>query len=234
MDTLRSFAARYPEDELWLLMGTDALAGLGGWKSPKRIVRLARIAAFYREPYTGKGLSNPPVSGLPDRLEVFDAGSVTIRRRICGRAQVRIECRAVGTGSGCGVHYEAGSLRFRGGAALKRQLSARDKVREGLTAALDKKAAAILVFNLTELTTMADYFVLSTASSDRQARAIADASRRPWQTSLRRRVFDGQLVLMDYGDVVFHVFQEDARRFYALERLWGDAENETGRFAASL
>jgi ribosome-associated protein len=38
---------------------------------------------------------------------------------------------------------------------------------------------------------------------------------------------------MDYGDVVFHIFQEEARRFYALERLWGDAENETGRFAAS-
>jgi ribosome-associated protein len=37
---------------------------------------------------------------------------------------------------------------------------------------------------------------------------------------------------MDYGDVVFHVFQEEARRFYALERLWGDATNETGRFAA--
>ena len=38
---------------------------------------------------------------------------------------------------------------------------------------------------------------------------------------------------MDYGDVVFHIFQEEARRFYALERLWGDAQNETGRFAAS-
>ncbi|HEV8268874.1 MAG TPA: RsfS/YbeB/iojap family protein, partial [Thermoanaerobaculia bacterium] len=40
-------------------------------------------------------------------------------------------------------------------------------------------------------------------------------------------------ILMDYGDVVFHIFQEEARRFYALERLWGDAENETGRFASS-
>jgi ribosomal silencing factor RsfS len=40
-------------------------------------------------------------------------------------------------------------------------------------------------------------------------------------------------ILMDYGDVVFHVFQEEARRFYALERLWGDAPNETGVFAGS-
>jgi len=48
-----------------------------------------------------------------------------------------------------------------------KDLSARDKVRDGLSAALDKKASAVLVFNLTELTSMADYFVLSTAGSDR-------------------------------------------------------------------
>ena len=58
---------------------------------------------------------------------------------------------------------------------MKERLSSRDKVREGLSAALDRKASAVLVFNLTELTTMADYFVLSTANNDRQARAIADA-----------------------------------------------------------
>ena len=115
------------------------------------------------------------------------------------------------------------------------QLSARDKVREGLSAALDKKAAAVLVFNLTELTTMADYFVLSTAASDRQARAIADAIIEAVGSPLS---IEGHAVanwiLMDYGDVVFHVFQEEARRFYALERLWGDAENETGRFERPL
>ena len=55
--------------------------------------------------------------------------------------------------------------------------TSQEKVREGLTAALDRKAAAVLVFNLTELTTLADYFVLTTANSDRQARAIADRSR---------------------------------------------------------
>jgi len=113
-------------------------------------------------------------------------------------------------------------------------LSAKEKVREGLTAALDRKAAAILVFNLTELTTMADYFVLSTAGSDRQARAIADAIvEKLGSPSSVEGLERANWILMDYGDVVFHIFQEEARRFYALERLWGDAENETGRFAAS-
>ena len=117
---------------------------------------------------------------------------------------------------------------------MRRQLSARDKVREGLTAALDKKAAAILVFNLTELTTMADYFVLSTASSDRQARAIADAITEALGGPLAvEGLSTARWILLDYGDVVFHVFQEEARKYYALERLWGNAENETGRFATS-
>ena len=112
--------------------------------------------------------------------------------------------------------------------------TSQDKVREGLTAALDRKASAVLVFNLTELTTMADYFVLSTANSDRQARAIADSIVERIGPPLSVEGHQtATWILMDYGDVVFHIFQEEARRFYALERLWGDAQNETGRFAAS-
>jgi ribosome-associated protein len=117
---------------------------------------------------------------------------------------------------------------------LTAPLSARDKVREGLSAALDKKAAAVLVFNLTDLTTMADYFVLSTASSDRQARSISDAITEALGPALSvEGLAPASWILMDYGDVVFHIFQAEARKFYALERLWGDAPNETGRFATS-
>ncbi|HEY6146787.1 MAG TPA: ribosome silencing factor [Thermoanaerobaculia bacterium] len=109
-----------------------------------------------------------------------------------------------------------------------KELSSRDRVRDGLSAALDKKAAAVLVFNLTELTTMADYFVLSTAASDRQARAISDAITEALGPAISvEGLENANWILMDYGDVVFHVFQEEARRFYALERLWGDAANET-------
>ena len=114
---------------------------------------------------------------------------------------------------------------------MKPGFSSQDKVREGLTAALDRKAAAVLVFNLTELTTMADYFVLSTARSDRQARAIADAiAEKLGPATSVEGMAAANWILMDYGDVVFHVFQEEARKFYALERLWGDAPNETGIF----
>jgi nicotinate-nucleotide adenylyltransferase len=78
VDTLRALSARLLHDELWLLMGTDTLAGLARWKEPGEILSLARIAAFYRDPYRGAGLVLPDVAGLADRLEVFDAGSVRI------------------------------------------------------------------------------------------------------------------------------------------------------------
>jgi nicotinate (nicotinamide) nucleotide adenylyltransferase len=78
VDTLRGFSRRFPGDELWLLMGTDSLATFDRWREPEEIVRLARIAAFHREPFVGDSLAVPAVPGLSGRLEVFDAGSVRI------------------------------------------------------------------------------------------------------------------------------------------------------------
>ena len=78
VDSLRAISVRHPADELWLLMGTDTLAGFARWKEPEEILRLARIAAFEREPFVGKNVTVPELPGLSDRLTVFDAGSVRI------------------------------------------------------------------------------------------------------------------------------------------------------------
>ena len=78
IDTLRAVAARHPDDELWLLMGTDILAGFDRWREPEAILSIARIAAFQREPFAGANVRVPSVPGLVDRLSVFDAGSVKI------------------------------------------------------------------------------------------------------------------------------------------------------------
>ena len=78
VDTLRTVAARHPQDELWLLMGTDTLAGFARWKDTSEILRLARIAAFWREPFVGEGLRIPEAASVSDRLSVFDGGSVRI------------------------------------------------------------------------------------------------------------------------------------------------------------
>jgi nicotinate-nucleotide adenylyltransferase len=78
IETLRAIRARHPEDELWLLMGTDILAGFARWKSPEEILKIARVAAFHREPYIDERIVVPDVPGLRDRLSLFDAGSVRI------------------------------------------------------------------------------------------------------------------------------------------------------------
>ncbi len=104
----------------------------------------------------------------------------------------------------------------------------------------EKKASDIVVLNLKNLkNAVADYFVICSASSDTQIEAIARSveeevekitGQNPWQTEGR---MNREWVLLDYVDVVVHVFLRDRRQFYALEELWGDAdityveENET-------
>jgi nicotinate-nucleotide adenylyltransferase len=78
VDTLRTLSAQFLKDELWLLMGTEALAAFGRWREPEEIVHLARIAAFHREPFVGDRLHVPDVANLRNRLEVFDGGSFKI------------------------------------------------------------------------------------------------------------------------------------------------------------
>ncbi len=95
-------------------------------------------------------------------------------------------------------------------------------------AGLDKKAEQVLLLDVRGLTSYADYFVLMTADSDRQAGAIADAldERLKEQGATKVGVEgyeSGRWILVDYGDVVAHVFNREARGFYDLEGLWADA-----------
>lgn len=97
--------------------------------------------------------------------------------------------------------------------------------------ALDsKKGQDIQVLKTGDLTTLADYFVLCTATSSTQIKALADACEKalkeqgepPHHIEGHR---DGTWVLMDFSVVVVHIFNDEARKFYDLERLWQDAEN---------
>jgi ribosome-associated protein len=106
------------------------------------------------------------------------------------------------------------------------------RVREAVAAAEDRKALDLKVLHLQQVSDFTDYFLICSGSSERQVQAIADAVQerlrangvRPLHVEGYNR---GQWVLLDYGDLVVHVFQEEPRRFYALERLWGDAPDVT-------
>ena len=94
--------------------------------------------------------------------------------------------------------------------------------------AADKKANRPVLLDLTRLSIMTDYFMIASAQSRVQATAIADHIEH----ELKQRgvlplgkEFDpsGKWLLLDYGSVIVHIFQEEARQFYNLERLWGEA-----------
>ena len=95
-------------------------------------------------------------------------------------------------------------------------------------AALDKKAESLVVLDLQGLSGVADYFLLCSARSPAHLDTIADAVHAAVKargTRLRHREGTAQSgwLILDCGDVVVHVFLEETRAFYALERLWGDA-----------
>jgi ribosome-associated protein len=95
-------------------------------------------------------------------------------------------------------------------------------------AASDKKAEDILVLNISEVSTIADLFVICTARGERQAQAIADGivekAKAAEQQPFGVEGYDGgRWILIDLSDVVVHVFVPEERELYRLERLWGDA-----------
>jgi len=97
--------------------------------------------------------------------------------------------------------------------------------------ALEQKATEVKIFDVSQLTSVADFFVICTGSVDTHARAIfehiveelRDEDIRPWHVEGRERY---QWVLVDFIDVVVHIFQPETREYYGLERLWGDAKIE--------
>ena len=94
----------------------------------------------------------------------------------------------------------------------------------------DKKGKEIRVLEIAELTTLADYFVLATGSSNTQINALVDnvekvLTEEAGEEPLHREGYrGGTWVLLDYGCIAIHVFNQEAREFYGLERLWQDGK----------
>jgi ribosome-associated protein len=102
------------------------------------------------------------------------------------------------------------------------------KTRLCATAADSKKAADIVVLDIQPLSAMADHFLICSGSSERQVKAIADAIEeeliKQGEKPLGMEGYgEGNWILIDCADLIVHVFNEDTRRFYDLERLWGRA-----------
>lgn len=97
--------------------------------------------------------------------------------------------------------------------------------------ALDKKGFDVKILKLRNISSVCDFFVIVSGEADVHVRAIARAideglSVRGYRPYHREGLETGNWVLFDYIDVVVHIFREPTRRFYALEKLWGDAPIE--------
>jgi len=100
-----------------------------------------------------------------------------------------------------------------------------------LRAALSKKALNPILIRLTGLTTVADYFLIVSATSGRHVKAVADAVLMDARKHRLARISaegtqEGNWALLDYGDVVVHIFRKPVREFYDLEGLWIEAPRE--------
>ena len=93
----------------------------------------------------------------------------------------------------------------------------------------DKKAKDIQILKTDKVTVLADYFILSTANSTTHSKTLADETDKilsqAGEEPLRREGYrSGGWTLLDFGCVIVHIFSEEMREFYSLDRLWSDAE----------
>lgn len=109
-----------------------------------------------------------------------------------------------------------------------------DRVRTAANALLDRKGIDLKVLHLEPVSDFADYFILVSGASERQVKALAEGVDEALRAErLRPRHVEGlanaHWVLLDYGDFLVHIFSQEQRDFYALDRLWSDADDVTGK-----
>jgi len=111
----------------------------------------------------------------------------------------------------------------------EKPLESKEKALEAAKASLDKKAKDVLILDLQGLTTITDFFVICSGESTTQVKAIVEQIKERFDTAgIKPLGIEGlsysHWVLMDYGDVIIHIFEGETRSFYELEKLWIDAK----------
>jgi len=101
--------------------------------------------------------------------------------------------------------------------------------RVAVDVAADKKAFDILLLNIQEVSSIADYFVICSGNNSRQLQSIADAideelGKKGGRLLYREGVADTGWMLLDFGDIIVHIFDPKEREYYRIEQLWSDAK----------
>ena len=229
VDTLEALTAREPGCAWILIMGSDQLASFPKWRRPERILELASLAASPRP-----GFPDPwPEGLLADRVRPLWSGRPG---EVVPLPSTGLELASTGLRAELARGSAPQEIPSQVLAAICRENQYRnDCLGERMTleprlasvveAARSKKAFRIRLFDVTGIASFTDTFAFMSGSSDRQNRAIADAVEellkplgvRPLS---REGEQNGNWILLDFGDIIVHVMDEDTRAFYNLEGLW--------------
>ena len=117
-------------------------------------------------------------------------------------------------------------------------MDAKKKYRICAEAAEDKMAENLVILDVTDVTNFTNYFIIASGTSDRQVQAISDSIQEKMKEHKVLPIGvegynEGKWILMDYDDVIIHIFYEPIRELYDLEKLWHDAKKVRRRKASS-
>jgi ribosome-associated protein len=123
----------------------------------------------------------------------------------------------------------SGSLRLSSTPKAEAPQELDERIQIALSAASEKKAIDLVVLDLREIASFTDYFMITSGNNERQVQAIADGIvetlKKQGEAAARVEGYKtAEWILLDYGDFVVHVFDEKARKFYDLERLWRESK----------
>jgi nicotinate (nicotinamide) nucleotide adenylyltransferase/ribosome silencing factor RsfS/YbeB/iojap len=229
VDTLEALAAREPGTAWILLMGSDQLAGFGQWRRPERILELASLAVSPRPgcedpvlPDLLRGRERPLWSGAPGEFVALPGTQVDL-----ASTGLRSHLARGLTPPGIPPQVLAAICRenqYRND-CLGERMTLEPRLASVVEAARSKKAFRIRLFDVTGIASFTDTFAFMSGSSDRQNRAIADAVEEQLKAIGTRPLSregeqNGNWILLDFGDIIVHVMDEDTRGFYNLEGLW--------------
>ena len=245
VDTLTELAAG--GDELFFVIGSETFLDLLSWREPRRIAALVRLVVIPRagspfDPqsaaaqkvlreigigesgfaHVAPGAGPPPRAVLIAHVTSLPISASDLRRRV--RAGRSLDYRVPPPV----IEYVRAPPPLPGGARVSARPSAAVKAQRAARIALDRKALDLVVLDVQALSSVTDFFLVCSGRSTTHVATIADAIRDELKADGVRPlhvegVAESGWVLLDYGDVLMHVFLEETRVYYALERLWGDA-----------
>ena len=229
VDTLRRLHESSPADELTFIMGGDMAHALPTWHEPEQVLSLATLGVAEREG-SPRGHRGAPRRASRRRPEsAFSTCLVSTSHPRSSAAASRTVVLSV---TSCPTPWPSTSPP-KGCTHERSRASAPIEPSElaGLVSgyASDVKAQDIVELDLRGVLGYTDYFVIATGGTDRQVKAVHDRIHENMKKDhglLPRRVEglgESRWILMDYLDVIVHVFTAEAREYYRLEQLWGEA-----------